>query len=344
MKNPHLTPEVLVPRLGDYLLEMRLITPEQLQDSLRYQQEKTAQGEPILLGQALIDLGYLDRATLDEAVTKQIIKLRQALQDANRYLERRVEERTAELQEALQKLSELNQLKSNFVANISHELRTPLAHIKGYLELLATESLGPLNDKQKQALRVSRNSTRKLEKLIDDLILFSLASKGALSLHLEDTDLTDLVALVLPAAQQKAEKKHIALKISIAEDLPLVRADAERLTWALEQLLDNAIKFTDENGTVQLDIHREGGNLVAVSVQDSGIGIAPERLEEIFEPFHQLDGSSTRRYGGTGLGLFLVKEIVEAHGSLIEVSSQRGEGTTFKFYLTVDPKHAKVVL
>src|SRR4029079_2413782 len=143
-----LTPEMLVPRMGEYLIHKGLISTENLQKALDYQQESTAKGSPILLGQALIDLKLLDRAGLDQVVTEQIIQLRSALQTANRTLERRVEERTAELQKALERVSELSQLKANFVSNISHELRTPLTHVKGYIELLVSESLGTITEEQ----------------------------------------------------------------------------------------------------------------------------------------------------------------------------------------------------
>src|SRR5919199_680295 len=134
VEQQRLTPEMLVPRIGEYLIQKGLISAENLQKALDYQQEATANGNPILLGQALIDLKLLEQADLDQAVTELIIQLRSALQATNRSLERRVEERTAELQKALQRVSELSQLKANFVSNISHELRTPLTHIKGYIE------------------------------------------------------------------------------------------------------------------------------------------------------------------------------------------------------------------
>ncbi len=341
---PRLSPEVLVPRLGDYLIQRGLITSEQLKRALAYQKEKMQAGEPCLLGQALVELGYVDREGLDEAVTEQIIKLRAALQDANRYLERRVQERTAELQEALRKLAELNQLKANFVANISHELRTPLTHIKGYLELLATESLGPLNEDQRQAVQTSQRSAMRLEEMINDLILFSTASRGALSLELKEVDLNALLQELLPAVRLKAERKAIRLHEAVAPNLPPVRADAEKLAWAINQLLDNAIKFTESGGEVRLKVALETSSMVRVQVQDTGIGIPPERLAEIFEPFHQLDGSSTRRHGGTGLGLSLVREIVEAHGSFVDVESTPGKGTVFRFYLVVEQRPHKAVL
>src|SRR4030095_8627508 len=239
-----LTPEMLVPRMGEYLIHKGLISSENLQKALDYQQEATAKGNTILLGQALIDLQLLDRAELDQAVTEQIIQLRSALQAANRTLERRVEERTEELQKALERVSELSQLKANFVSNISHELRTPLTHIKGYVELLVTESLGSISDEQRHALQVSQQSTGRLEALIEDLILFSLASRGELSIQHENVDLRRLVNLSLKAYASKAEERSVNLNVIIDEDVPHVQADPQKIAWVLNQLLDNGIKFT----------------------------------------------------------------------------------------------------
>jgi signal transduction histidine kinase len=306
-----------------------------MKQPMDYQQEETAYGNTILLGQALIDLHLLDRAALDQAVTEQIIQLRSALQAANRTLERRVDERTAELQKALERVSELSQLKANFVSNISHELRTPLTHIKGYVELLVTESLGALTEEQRHALQVSQQSTSRLETLIEDLILFSLASRGELSIHHENIDLGRLVNLAIKSNTSKAEERGVSLNVIVDENVPHVQADGQKISWVLNQLLDNAIKFTPSGGRVVVTVKREGANLVILSVTDTGVGIPSNRLTDIFEPFHQLDGSSTRRYGGTGLGLSLVRQIIEAHGSMIEVQSIEGRGSTFKFPLLV---------
>jgi signal transduction histidine kinase len=125
------------------------------------------------------------------------------------------------------------------------------------------------------------------------------------------------------------------LNVLVDEDVPAVQADAQKVAWVLHQLLDNGIKFTPSGGRVVITVEREGENLVIVSVTDTGIGVPAHRLDDIFEPFHQLDGSSTRRYGGTGLGLSLVRQIIEAHGSMIEVQSIEGRGSTFKFPLLV---------
>jgi len=329
----HLSPEMLVSRLGDSLVQKGHISEADLQKALAYQQEQLAQGKTCLLGQALLDLNLLKQSALDQVVTEQIIQLRNALQAANRSLEERVQQRTAELQGALERLSELSQMKANFVSNISHELRTPLTHIKGYVELMVSESLGPVTAEQKHALQVSQQSTVRLEGLIDDLIMFSLTSRGELSLRLESVDIARLANLSIKSVEQKAKDRGITVHAVLDKDLPLVQADPQKIAWALGQLLDNAIKFTSSGGRVVLGVQRETANLVITSVTDTGIGIPPHHIEEIFEPFHQLDGSSTRKYGGTGIGLSLVRQIVEAHGSMLEVVSMSGKGSTFKFPL-----------
>jgi signal transduction histidine kinase len=328
-----LTPEMLVPRMGEYLIQKGLISAEDLQKTLDYQLDQTTKGNSMLLGQALIDLKMIDQSDLDQAVTEQILQLRSALQAANRTLERRVEERTAELQKALERVSELSQLKSNFISNISHELRTPLTHIKGYIELLITESLGSISEEQKHALQVSQQSTNRLESLIEDLIMVSLASRGELSIKQEDMDIRRLANLAVKSFGGKATERGVNLHGVIDDDVPFVQADSQKIAWVMQQLIDNGIKFTASGGSVILSVKREGENLVIVSVTDTGIGIPPSQLNDIFEPFHQLDGSSTRRYGGTGLGLSLVRQIIEAHGSMLDVQSVEGRGSTFKFPL-----------
>lgn len=328
-----LTPEMLIPRLGEYLVQKGLISEPELQRALDYQQEQVAKGNPSMLGQALMELNLLDRDALDQAITEQILQLRSALQSANRNLEQRVKERTAELNEPLNRLSELSQMKANFVSNISHELRTPLTHIKGYIELLVSESLGGITEEQRHALSVSQRATTRLEGMIDDLIMFSLASRGEMSMKQEKTDIRRIVSLAVKSAMAKADERGVKIQTSIPDALPAAQADSEKIGWAINQLLDNAVKFTPSGGTVTVTLKKEGVNLIQVTVADTGIGIPQDRMKEIFEPFHQLDGSSTRRYGGTGLGLSLVRQIVEAHGSLLDVKSVEGKGSTFKFPL-----------
>ena len=339
-KLPSLSPEVLVPRLGESLVNAGLLTEDQLQKALAHQARLKTDGKSVLLGQVIVDLGLLERSTLDHAVTEQIILLRAALEDANRNLENRVRQRTIELEDALKRLSELNQLKTNFISNVSHELRTPLTHVKGYLELLVSGGLGPLNEDQRKALEVSQRSAVRLQNLIDDLIRFALASRGELTLQKRAVDLSRVASDVLQSTQPKADDKKVELLHDVEAGLPTVLADEEKLAWVLSHLLDNAIKFTPAGGQVRLIIRRDEHNakMARLTVSDTGIGIPPNRLNEAFEPFHQLDESANRHYGGTGLGLALVKQVVEAHGSVIEVRSVVDKGTIFEFPLLFEEK------
>jgi ammonium transporter, Amt family len=325
--HPQLTPEVLVPRLGDYLLEKGLIDATNLQRALALQKSSS---QPILLGKILVDHQFIDQASLDEAITEQIIQLRSALQDANALLERRVQERTAELEMAMRKLAEVNQLRANFVANLSHELRTPMTHLKGYLELMAGGDLGSLNEDQTHAIEVILKSTDRLSNLIEDLIMFAVSEKGQIALKLEQVDVCKLCQEAAAHMQSRANERNISLGTNLPEAQAFIEIDAEKMVWVIEQLLDNAVKFTAAGGKVSISA-RLDDNKVWFEVKDTGIGIPPDRVDEIFEPFYQLDGSSTRKYGGTGLGLALVRKIIEAHGTTIQVESQVGQGSAFRF-------------
>ena len=331
------TPETSIPKLGTFLLEQHHLTENQLALALARQREAEARGERRLLGQTLIEMGFVDRETVDGAVNRQILELHSALQTSNRQLEQRVEERTAELRRALERLSELNQLKANLISNVSHELRTPLAHIKGYIELLAEGQLGKLDPEQRTALGVVQRATERLGRLIEDLIEFSAASRIGIALNVGPVAIPELVERAIDRSNEKAAKAGVRLATEISGPLPMPMADPERLGWVLHQLLDNAIKFTPSGGVVMVKARPEP-RAVAVTVSDNGIGIPQERLREVFEPFHQLDGSPTRRYGGTGLGLALVRLILDAHGARLNLESRVGEGSTFSFMLPVEAR------
>jgi signal transduction histidine kinase len=328
--------EQLVPRLGEYLLRNRYINEAQLQAALARQASNAGSSQSRKLGQTLVEMGVITHETLDQAIAQQILELQTALVEANRSLEERVTERTAELEAALVKLTEFNQLKANFVANISHELRTPLSQIKGYTSLLADSLLGPLTTDQVDALNISTQAIERLERLINDLIRYATTAKGELTLHLQPVSLSLLAARVIDKSREKAQKQNVALASQLA-NLPPVLADEEKLYWSLLQLVDNAVKFTPSGGRVTLSATEEGQR-VRITVRDTGIGIPANRVNEIFEPFRQLDGSSTRRYGGTGLGLALVRRIVEAHGSQVHVESKLDQGSAFSFTLGQPPK------
>ncbi len=157
----------------------------------------------------------INRETLDQAITAQILQLQNALNVSNQSLKQRVEERTQELRQALERLSELNQLKSNFIANISHELRTPLTHIKGYLDILGDGGLGPLNENQVEALNVLKKAETRLERLIEDLIQFSLAARGDLSLNRGEIEIDKLIQIAVDRSLSKARQQELSLKVNL---------------------------------------------------------------------------------------------------------------------------------
>ncbi len=329
-----IAPEILVPRLGDYLLEKGFIRPSDLDRALQHQKQKLDEGEAVLLGRVLIEWGLVDPGTIDLVITEQIIQLQSALRQYNTQLEQRVEERTRDLQKALEKLAELNQLKANFIANISHELRTPLTHMKGYLDILADDGLGSLNTEQREAISVIRRANTRLERLIEDLIQFSLASHGELSLNIEAADLNDLAAQAVDLVEQIAQGKDITITKALAPESASVNCDSEKILWVMSQLLDNAVKFTSAGGRVEVKTICQA-DLATVIIADTGIGIPPDRIDEIFLPFHQLDSSATRRFGGTGVGLALCRRIIEAHGSSFKVKSVVSKGSAFMFSMPI---------
>jgi signal transduction histidine kinase len=329
-----ITPEILVPRLGELLIERGVLTQDGLQKALEYSRRPNADGYQRLVGQALLELKLVDREVLDHVITEQIFQLHTALQQSNQKLEQRVKERTQELQSALTKLAELNQLKSNFISNVSHELRTPLTHIRGYLDLMHEGNLGDLSNEQSIALDVMLRSEARLEELIEKMIEFSLEASGQFTLKIKPGDFQKVADLALRQAKIKAANRPVRLNIELGIGPCWVNFDQEKMQWAVMELVDNAIKFTPPDGQVSVGLSWDD-DFAHFYVIDTGIGIAPERLSEIFEPYHQLDGSSTRHYSGIGLGLALVKKIIEAHGSSVEVTSEVGRGTFIQFQLPV---------
>jgi signal transduction histidine kinase len=329
-----ITPEILVPRVGELLIDRGVLTQDGLQRALEYSKKPGPDGQQRLVGQALLELKLIDRETLDQVITEQILQLQSALQQANLRLEKRVQERTQELQSALNKLAELNQLKSNFISNVSHELRTPLTHIRGYLDLMNDGCLGVLTDEQATALDVMLRSEARLEELIEKMIQFSLEATGQFTLQMKPTNFNDVVEIALKQAKIKAANRPVVLKVELGDEPCTVRMDQEKIQWVVMELVDNAIKFTPPGGCVTVELDKEIDS-AHFQVTDTGIGISPERLSEIFEPYHQLDGSSTRRYGGIGLGLALVKKIIDAHGSKVDVTSEPEKGTLITFQLPI---------
>jgi len=331
---PPFVPELLIPRLGEFLVKRQMITEDDLQRALRLQQTRAQEGQPLMLGAALMELGLIAREALDRAIMNQIVELQTALQASNRQLEQRVAERTAALEDAFKKLNKVNQIKANFVSNISHELRTPLAQVKGYAALVSDGILGPLNPEQGDAMRAASKALDRLETLIEDMIRFATAARGELIVNASVFCISDTISSIVNRSAAKAAKANLTVTTAIPAQPIYVQGDAEKLNWVLIQLLDNAIKFTPAGGKTAISLEANVSHrTVRVEVADTGIGIPVERIPELFQAFHQLDASSTRKYGGTGLGLALVREIVEAHSGKINIESELGKGSRFWFEL-----------
>jgi signal transduction histidine kinase len=326
------SPEMLVPRLGEYLIDQGYITNEMLGDALQIQKQLARRGEKRLTGELLIELGHISHDTLNQAITQHVLQLQAALTYSNQRLEQQVQERTSQLQNALMKLSELNQLKRNFISNVSHELRMPMQFLIGYMDLFQSGNLGSLSDEQSAALTSMLTAGTQLKGLIENLLQFSKAATAEIPLDLTPLTLDLPVKTAVSHSINKAQHRNLILKKSLASHLPTVIADNEKITWVVEQFLDNAIKFTPSGGKIKVTTAPLDGDVI-VRVTDSGPGIPQSRIAEIFEPFHQLDGSATRHHGGTGLGLALARSIVEAHGSTIQVDSYVGQGSRFSFSL-----------
>jgi signal transduction histidine kinase len=330
-----LTLESLVPHFGEYLVEKGYVTTEQIRVTLEKQAELLIKrGIKVPTGQLMIEMGFITEEIKERATFDLIVQYRQVLEEANQRLETRVKERTAELEKALQQLSTLNELKANLVANISHELRTPLTHLNGYLDLLINGDFGSVTPDQLSALGVIQRSSERLGHLIEDLILFSVSERDQIYLHMQPIDLVEMCTSVFKRSLPKARDHQIQLTLEVASEAVKVDADLDKISWVLMQLVDNAIKFTSPGGKVVLQTVPED-NFIHIQVRDNGIGVPQDRLEQIFEPFYQLDGSSTRKVGGTGLGLALARRIVEGHGSLIHIYSEVGKGSRFEFLLKI---------
>jgi signal transduction histidine kinase len=238
-----------------------------------------------------------------------------------------------EIQEKSRQLELASQHKSEFLANMSHELRTPLNAILGYTELILDGIYGEVPEKIKDVTERLGKSGRHLLGLINDVLDLSKIEAGQLTLSLSDYSLKDVVQTVSMAMESLAAEKHLALKVSVAPDLPPGRGDERRITQVLMNLVGNAIKFTEE-GAVQIDASAANGQFI-VAVADTGPGIAETDQQRIFEEFQQVDSSITREKGGTGLGLAIARRIVEMHGGRIWVTSAPGRGSTFAFTLPV---------
>jgi len=243
-------------------------------------------------------------------------------------------ERTNELSTTNIKLTRALRLKDEFLANMSHELRTPLSAILGISEAFQDEVYGPINNKQRKFLHTLKDSGHHLLALINDILDLSKIEADKLTLNINSVLVHNICQTSLSMMTEAAYKKRIQLAMIFDYAVETIQTDGRRLTQILVNLLNNAIKFTQEGGSIQLEIKGDIENdVVQFSVQDTGIGIPQEEIEHIFEAFVQLDGAFSRMYEGTGLGLSLVYRLTEILGGSLSVSSELGKGSLFTILL-----------
>lgn len=304
-----------------------------------------------ILKKYLFQLSLGVKETLEkERLRKEYEAAQKALREAHAQLERRVEERTAELLQANTKLKheiterirteaelkqktmeaeEANRTKSYFLSSVSHELKTPLNAILGYTQLLMDGTYGPLTEDQRKPLEGILRNANDQSKLVSNLLDLTQIESKKMVVDVEEIDLRNLVQEVCLTMQPLFEKKSLSILWNIEATLPMIESDPYKIRQILVNLLSNALKFTQKGGvtlSVRMKSQSEG---VEIVVQDTGIGIPSEEIARIFDAFYQVDRKATREFGGLGLGLSIVKEIVSLLKGSVGVESTVGAGTTF---------------
>jgi protein-histidine pros-kinase len=242
------------------------------------------------------------------------------------------------LREKNAELERANQAKDRFLASMSHELRTPLNGIIGFAEFLSDGKPGSLNDKQKEYLGDILDSGRHLLHLINDMLDLVKIQAGHVDLTLEQFSLSDAITEVGTGVHPLAVAKDITVSVTIADPIHLVTLDKQRFKQILFNLLSNALKFTDDHGHVSIDVTPVDEGRFHLVVSDDGIGIRAEDIGRLFTEFEQLDTGTSRRFGGTGLGLALTRKLVDLHGGEIVVESEIGKGSRFGVFLPLSMK------
>jgi signal transduction histidine kinase len=284
------------------------------------------------------------------SMAAKLKKTKEELEDYGKTLEKKVKERTTEfekkareaedakvatakalkkLDKAYAELKSLENMKADFMNIAAHELKTPLVPIMGYSQFLGEGGAGKVNKGQKEKLDTILKNAKRLQRLTQDILDITKLESGAMKFDMEDIRLRDIVRESVENMKPYAEQSGVLLKTRIAENIPLVKGDSQRLTQVFTNLLDNAIKFTDKGGSVTVEAKKDGKRLL-IGVNDTGIGMSNNFIaEKMFKKFQQEDTTAKRKYGGTGLGLSICKAIVENHNGKIWAESEPGKGSTF---------------
>jgi signal transduction histidine kinase len=272
---------------------------------------------------------FEELATAFNRMLRHLVTVQDELRQVNVNLDGKVDE----LAQVNMRLYEMNTIKSDFLATMSHELRTPLNSILGFSDVLG--SIDALSDKQKRYVQNIQKSGRTLLEMINDILDLAKIESGKVEVRLTEFAVEQIVAAQCDMARPLSERKNIDLETQLPTGLPPVRQDQARVQQILNNLLSNAIKFTPEGGRITVSVERDGQDHLLLHVADTGVGIATEDQQTIFEKFRQgrtgapTGDAMTREYSGSGLGLSIVKELCKLLGGGIAVQSELGRGSTF---------------
>lgn len=320
-----LQPERFVNRSIFEIFETLDPADERFVEVLSHGQPAQLQGIPFEVGGALVHIDCTLTPIFEEDRTVRGILLF-AMDVSARVENERLQ------QKQIQTLRELDRLKGDFINAASHELRTPLTSITGYAEFLEDEVAGALSTDQRGFVSQIQEGAKRLQRIVDDMLDFARLEAGSFKLVVREADLVQLVQEELSFVQPQAYEARVTIRTELPAGPLMVRMDPSRIGQVLLNLLGNAIKFTSANGEVTISLHVEETE-VRLEVRDTGIGIAPEHVDRLFQKFFQVDASMTRERGGAGLGLSIAKALIQEHGGRIGVRSQPGAGSTFWFTL-----------
>jgi PAS domain S-box-containing protein len=260
-------------------------------------------------------------------VARDVTDRKKAEEDLRRYAE--------ELARANEELQSLDRMKDEFLSNVSHELKTPLTSITGYTQLLSDKTLGELNERQSRVEKTVLRNAERLKRLVDSLLYLSRIQAGTVEYVFEPLQVREIIEPILEDLKIVAEQKGVELGMDLGDELPGISGDRDKLTDMLINIVDNAIKFTPEGGRVTIRAFGEGDGIHIV-VKDTGIGIPKDMIGNLFQRFYQIDASRKRKYGGTGLGLYISKTVAEAHNGTIRIESE-GEGRGTEVHIKLPP-------
>lgn len=292
---------------------------------------------PLRIGERRMGVLTVDNQLQERTFTLRHQRLLEALADyaaiaiRNAQLLAESRSRNAALEAAVHELRTADQIKDAMVQNLSHELRTPLVFVKGFLHMLHAGQFGELPAEVKQGLDTALARVDDLVKIIENTMAISDPEQFALELR--PVVVQDLIRAVVKKSELRAAQAHVTIVTDVLSGPIVVSGDRRYLEQVLNNLIDNAVKFSPNGGLITVSASLHDDSSVEVAVSDTGVGIAPDHLQRIFERFYQVDASATRRFGGTGLGLPAARQIIEAHGGQLTVESRLGVGSTFQFTL-----------